>query len=107
LSAINDAITSFARIRTVGGTSSFIQTSIASFQTKVNKVFNKKSSLKSIYAPIMMSLATLSNDADPSSVEKIINLMNKIKTALKTSLLEDQDNEARIAADWVTEKATI
>jgi peptidoglycan hydrolase CwlO-like protein len=60
-----------------------------------------------MYAPIIMSLATLATSADPDAVEKIINLMHKIKTALATSLKEDQDSETTEAADWVTEKATI
>lgn len=54
-----------------------------------------------------MSLATLSTSADPESVQKIIDLMHKIKTALTTSLKEDQTQEETAASDWVVEKASI
>jgi hypothetical protein len=60
-----------------------------------------------MYAPIIMSLATLATSADPDAVEKIINLMHKIKTALALSLKEDQDNETTEAADWLIAKQTI
>lgn len=108
LVAIGDAIASFGRIKTVGAGASFIQTNkLQAVQDKVTKVLNKSKTLKTMYAPIIMSLATLATSADPEAVEKIINLMHKIKTALATSLKEDQDNEATEAADWVIEKATI
>jgi hypothetical protein len=42
-----------------------------------------------MYAPLIMSLVSLASKADPASVEKILNLMNQIKTALKTSADED------------------
>jgi uncharacterized protein involved in exopolysaccharide biosynthesis len=49
----------------------------------------------------------MATNADPASVEKILNLMNQIKTALKTSADEDQVSESKAAADWEALKATI
>lgn len=76
-------------------------------QSKVSKVFDSKTSMKTMYAPLIMSLMNMATNADPASVEKILNLMNKIKTALRTSLDEDTANENQAIEDWKVERANI
>lgn len=60
-----------------------------------------------MYAPLIMSLVSMATNADPASVEKILNLMNQIKTALKTSADEDHASETKAAADWEALRASI
>ncbi|PCJ28286.1 MAG: hypothetical protein COA94_03570 [Rickettsiales bacterium] len=54
-----------------------------------------------------MSLVTLSTNADPASIDKILNLMEKIQSALTQSKTEDNTDENTAIADWNDEEISL
>jgi predicted RNase H-like nuclease (RuvC/YqgF family) len=101
--AVNEAMDLIAQLKT--GDATLIQTKIIALQTRLNKAVSKGS--RSLYAPMVASLAELASTADQNTVHKILNLLADLKTELEASQSEDADTEERQQAEFDEYEATI
>eukprot|EP00744_Colponema_vietnamica_P000272 GILI01000484.1.p1 GENE.GILI01000484.1~~GILI01000484.1.p1 ORF type:complete len:384 (-),score=169.03 GILI01000484.1:68-1219(-) len=106
LAAVSEAKTLVAKLRAEGSQASLLQinnrvTSLTQLSSKLMKSYhNSKSGFAQFYEPVISTLAQLAEKANPETVSRILDLLEKLRIALAESRQRDQDTETKQQADY-------